>query len=41
MNKGDIILIPFPFSDLSGNKNKPELKQLKESIKNIIKIFKL
>ena len=25
MNKGDIILIPFPFSDLTGNKNRPAL----------------
>ena len=25
MNKGDIILIPFPFTDLSGNKNRPAI----------------
>lgn len=25
MKKGDIILIPFPFSDLSGSKNRPAL----------------
>ena len=25
MKKGDLILIPFPFTDLSGNKNRPTL----------------
>ena len=25
MNKGDIVLIPFPFSDLTGNKNRPAI----------------
>lgn len=25
MNKGDIVLIPFPFSDLSGNKCRPAI----------------
>ena len=25
MNKGDLILIPFPFTDLTGNKNRPAL----------------
>jgi mRNA interferase MazF len=25
MKKGDLILIPFPFTDLTGNKNRPAL----------------
>jgi mRNA interferase MazF len=29
MKKGDVVLIPFPFSDLSGNKNRPAVILIK------------
>lgn len=38
MSKGDIVLIPFPFSDLTGLKNRPALILL-ETESNVIVAF--
>ena len=38
MNKGDIVLIPFPFSDLSGSKKKPAVILI-ESVEDVTIAF--
>ena len=36
MKKGDLILIPFPFTDLTGNKNRPALILAKSKLDIIV-----